>query len=325
MDKLQIPFEDKISEEASETYVFPFHRTKLSIAALTAAVFAISSYLCLLPIGTGIVVYSSEYRRLGIWILSMSGMILVLNILLITYVISIRNFRKRYQRYYNVLRFRRIQLMDDLSAYVGVNEKKVIRDLEYAIRKKLIPQGHFGTDHIFLLVSDEAYERYKEKQAVFDRYYQKQIEERARMNERTAQIQEILDQGEVYVKKIHESNDLIKDKLISQKLERMEKVVAMIFHETDINPDQADRLGMLLNYYLPSTEKLLESYIEIDERTVKTKSLDHTRREIEDALDLLNDSFEKMLDHFYREKEVDILSDISAMEKMMKQEGLTDR
>ena len=101
----------------------------------------------------------------------------------------------------------------------------------------------------------------------------------------------------------------------------MESVVSMIFHEVDVNPEQADKLGLFLNYYLPTTEKLLEAYIDLDEKEIKGKSLQKAQKEIELSLDTINDSFEKLLDKFYQEKELDIASDITAMEVIIKQEG----
>ena len=145
-----------------------------------------------------------------------------------------------------------------------------------------------------------------------------------RMKERTKEIQDILKQGQGYVDKIHESNVIIKDKIISQKLDRMENVVSMIFHEVDINPQHAEKLGMFMNYYLPTTEKLLEAYMEIDEKKIKRKSLERTKKDIEGAIDKLIESFEGLLDKFYQEKELDISTDISAMEILMKQDGLTE-
>lgn len=152
----------------------------------------------------------------------------------------------------------------------------------------------------------------------------KQVEERLRMKERTKEMQAIMDQGQGYIDKIHESNDIIKDKIISQKLHRMENVVSMIFHEVDVNPQNADKLGMFMNYYLPTTEKLLEAYIEIDEKQIKGKSLEKTKKDIEGAIDKIIDSFEGLLDKFYHEKEMDIATDISAMEILMKQDGLSE-
>ena len=104
----------------------------------------------------------------------------------------------------------------------------------------------------------------------------------------------------------------------------MESVVSMIFHEVDVNPNNADKLGRFMNYYLPTTEKLLEAYIDIDEKKVKGKSLEKTKKDIEGAIDKIIDSFEGLLDKFYQEKELDISTDISAMEVLMKQDGLTE-
>lgn len=79
-----------------------------------------------------------------------------------------------------------------------------------------------------------------------------------------------------------------------------------------------------MNYYLPTTEKLLEAYMEIDEKKIKRKSLERTKKDIEGAIDKLIESFEGLLDKFYQEKELDISTDISAMEILMKQDGLTE-
>ena len=78
------------------------------------------------------------------------------------------------------------------------------------------------------------------------------------------------------------------------------------------------------DYYLPTTEKLLETYIEIDEKQVKGTSLEKTKKDIDDAIDKIIDSFEGLLDKFYQQKELDIATDISAMEILMKQDGLIE-
>ena len=72
----------------------------------------------------------------------------------------------------------------------------------------------------------------------------KQIEERLRMKERTKEMQMIMDQGQGYVDKIHESNDIIKDKIISQKLDRMRNLIAVrTGSEYSPRPDEKDTSG----------------------------------------------------------------------------------
>lgn len=304
--------------------VFARRSSVVYIWVVVLCVVLICVYLSCLPIFVGTLVYSDDLGWFGLIGLIIVVMIFILNFIIGSRAIAMCRFNRRYDLYIKDLRFKNIELIDDLSAYSKIETKKVISDLNKAVKMKLIPQGHFGRDNIIFITNNEVYETYKGKQAVYDRYYRKQIEERLRMKERTKEIQDILNQGQGYVDKIHESNVIIKDKIISQKLARMENVVSMIFHEVDINPQHAEKLGMFMNYYLPTTEKLLEAYIEIDEKKIKRKSLERTKKDIEGAVDKLIESFEGLLDKFYQEKELDISTDISAMEILMKQDGLTE-
>lgn len=189
--------------------------------------------------------------------------------------------------------------MDDLAAYIKQSSNKVIADLKYAIKRKLIPEGHFGTDQMIILMSDDTYAKYQMHQTEFDRYYRKQLEERVRMEERSENIQSILNQGNIYIQAIRDSNAIIKDKEISQKLDKMEQIITTIFHEVDINPRQAGKLGKFLSYYLPTMDKLLKAYIEPGEKNVIGSNARKMRKEIEETLDTLNHAFEGILDKFY--------------------------
>ena len=154
---------------------------------------------------------------------------------------------------------------------------------------------------------------------------QNQIEDRNRMKERTDEIKQVIEKGNKYINKIHDSNVIIKDKAVTRQLDKMETIVSTIFHEVDVNPSQADSLGMFLNYYLPTTEKLLDAYITIGEKQITGKNLLKTQKEIENSLETIITAFENILEKMYEVHEMDIASDIAAMEIMMKQEGLTSK
>ena len=307
-----------------DKYVFEYNCPAVRTWGVVVSILFIALCLYYIPIYIGTVVYSDTFGMSALMGILVSVIVIAINSIVIAKKIREMHFNNRYNTYVKDLRFKNIELIDDLAVYSKVGPEKVIKDLNKAVKMKLIPQGHFGKDDLIFIVSDEVYEKYKDKQAVYDRYYRKQVEERLRMKERTKEMQAIMDQGQGYIDKIHESNDIIKDKMISQKLDRMENVVSMIFHEVDVNPQNADKLGMFMNYYLPTTEKLLEAYIEIDEKQIKGKSLEKTKKDIEGAIDKIIDSFEGLLDKFYHEKEMDIATDISAMEILMKQDGLSE-
>lgn len=270
-------------------------------------------------VGIGILRYSEKYRVFGIIELVASVIFIAYNIISILKAHKKKKFINRYKKYYGMLQFRKIVILEDLANFSKESKKDVIDDLNKAVEKKLIPEGHFGTNSSIFIISNEVFEKYKNKQSLYDRYYRKQIEERNRMMERTDEMKNIINQGNHYIDKIQESNKIIKDKVISQKLDKMEQIVRMIFHEVDINPKKIDKLGLCLNYYLPTMEKLLEAYIEICDNQVKSKGRAKSKKDIERALDTLNGTFEKILDKFYEEKEMDIASDIAVLEIMVKQ------
>lgn len=315
---------EKISDSFVEKERFVFEAPGIFrwvFLLLMGLIFSVA-YVYILLIAIGTTIFSNTYRLLGVVGILGAVFVLFFNVLMIRKAVMEIRFSRRYSHYHNILRYRSIEIVDDLADMIEVDRSTVESDLAKAVKNKIIPQGHFGRNNVIFMISDDVFERYMEKRAVYDRYFKNLIEERERMNMRTKETEELLEQGQEYVEKIRDTNDLIKDKEISNKLDRMEKVVAAIFHEVDINPVQSNKLGVFMGYYLPTTEKLLEAYVQLDEKEVKGKSAKKTKVDISKALDSINIAFESLLERFYEEQERDISSDIFAMEAIMKQEGL---
>ena len=315
---------EQLSRKNKERERFVFDALPISrwVILLLIGLFFNIGFVYFLMIAGGTFLYSSSYRMYGIYGVAITVAVFILNILVIQKAIKEIRFTRRYDNYQNVLRYKSMEIVDDLATMIEVDRKVVENDLNKAIKNKLIPQGHFGKKNVIFMVSDSVFNEYSKRRAVYDRYFNKLIEERNRMKKRTPETEDLLQQGHEYVEKIRDSNDIIKDKEISKKLDRMERVVATIFHEVDVNPAQANKLGVFMNYYLPTTEKLLESYIDLDEKTIGKASTEKTKLEISRALDSINEAFEGLLGRFYQEQERDVTSEIYAMEVIMKQEGL---
>lgn len=279
-------------------------------------------FLIFLPVAAGTYYYSSTYKAEGLFGLLAIAIIIVCNIFLCGKAIREIRFSKRYDHYRDVLKYRNIVIIDDLSNMVNINRDIVTKDLKKAVRIKLIPQGHFGMNELLFMVSEETFASYLASEASYNCYFEKILENRGEMQGRTQETEELLAQGEECLARIKDCNDIIKDKDVSDELDQMEKVVSAIFHEADVNPSQANRLGVFINRYLPTIEKLLESYIDMDEKKLKGNDIHNTQKEITKALDLINGAFESLLERFYEEQETDMVRDISAMEIVTKQEDL---
>ena len=90
------------------------------------------------------------------------------------------------------------------------------------------------------------------------------------------------------------------------------------------NPDSVNDMRRMMDYYLPTTMKLLEAYEELDVQPVQGENIISSKKEIEDTIDTLNIAFEKLLDSLFQDTAWDVSSDISVLHTMLAQEGLTE-
>ena len=119
---------------------------------------------------------------------------------------------------------------------------------------------------------------------------------------------------------IRELNDRIADEAISAKLDRMEQVSGQIFKAIEDDGEKRAAAGTFLNYYLPTTLKLLENYANFEEAGVSGENLSQAKAKIEKTMDSIVAGFEHQLDELYRTDAMDIDSDIRVMETMLRRD-----
>lgn len=79
-----------------------------------------------------------------------------------------------------------------------------------------------------------------------------------------------------------------------------------------------------MDYYLPMTVKLLNAYEDMDSQPIQGENIASSKKEIEDTIDTLNVAFEKLLDSVFEDTAIDVSSDISVLNTVLAQEGLTE-
>jgi 5-bromo-4-chloroindolyl phosphate hydrolysis protein len=175
------------------------------------------------------------------------------------------------------------------------------------------------------MLTEEIYKQYQEiRQQSEILRHQAEAEEGADAD-LPANARKIIKEGKEYIRTIHDFNDEIPGVEMSEKLYRLESTVDRIIEQVRQNPESASELSKLISYYLPTTVKLLKAYTELDKQTVNGENIVKTKKEIEDALDTINDAFERLLDSLFENMAWDVSSDISVMETMFAQDGLTER
>ena len=131
-----------------------------------------------------------------------------------------------------------------------------------------------------------------------------------------------MEKGQDYIRKIRACNDAISGEEISGKISHMEMLIQKIFDRVGEDPDSLDDINRMMEYYLPTTVKLLEAYQSLDEQPVQGENIRNSKAEIEQTLDTLNEAFEKLLDSLFEDVAWDVSSDISVLQTMLAQEGL---
>ena len=195
------------------------------------------------------------------------------------------------------------------------------------ISKGWFLQGHVDKQETCLITSNETYRQYEETQKALEQRSAEEAQKRRRESEKQSrinpQVQEVLDKGEAYIKKIHASNDAIPGEEISAKIAKMEQIVEQIFQRAEEHPEIIPDLKKMMDYYLPMTVKLLDAYEEMDRQPIQGETIRASKKEIEDTLDTLNEAFAKLLDSVFQDTAWDVSSDISVLHTMLAQEGLT--
>lgn len=236
----------------------------------------------------------------------------------------------RFKKYLRVLEGREFCNLTEIEVKVGKSHKYIVKDLEKMIKKGWFRQGHLDHQKTCLIVTDRMYQQYRQLETQKQTYeteekqrkqeYEKNQEERRQRL--SPEVRKVIEEGDAFVQKLRACNDAIPGEEISAKISHMEIVVDKIFDRVEQNPESVDDVRKLMEYYLPTTIKLLEAYEEMDDQPVGGENIQTAKAEIEATLDTLNVAFEKLLDSLFQTAAWDVSSDISVLNTMLAQEGL---
>ena len=133
------------------------------------------------------------------------------------------------------------------------------------------------------------------------------------------------DDFEDKLRQIRQLNEAIENGPVSEKIDRIGELTASIFRVVREKPERAEEVRKFMNYYLPTTLKLLKSYSLMEKQSYQGENIVASRKKIEDVLDTLVHAFEQQQDRLFRVEALDVESDISVLETMMTSDGLVEQ
>ena len=131
------------------------------------------------------------------------------------------------------------------------------------------------------------------------------------------------DDFEARLKEIRRLNDEIENPVVSERIDRIGALTASIFSVLREKPEHMDEVRKFMNYYLPTTFKLLKSYSLMEKQSYQGENIQASRRKIEDVLETLVHAFERQQDRLFQSEALDVETDINVLETMLSADGLT--
>lgn len=242
---------------------------------------------------------------------------------------------KKAERYVRLCGSKMYASLEELSNQTGRPVYRVRKDIRKILRKGIVPSAHIDRAGSCFMLNDVVYKQYMEAE---EARRQRELEQKdAELKNRKtpselvseargqqkSELEIMIAEGQSYIKQLRDMNDAIEGEVISAKLFQLEDLLKEIFARVQAEPEQMHRMHKVMDYYLPTTVKLLEAYKEFDDVSMPGADIVSAKDEIEKTIDTINAAFVELLNTLFQDKVFDITTDAQVLQTMLASEGLT--
>lgn len=244
-----------------------------------------------------------------------------------------RKLLKSAERYIQICGTKKYASIEELAVNSGKSDRQVRKELKKMMANGMFPEGHLDAQETCFILNDEIYRQYTETAQAFKMREQMEMEEKARKNipltpeqeEKRRQEQELqamITKGNEYIAKLRSLNDAIPGEEITQQLSQLESLLQQIFNRVKEEPEQMPRMEKLMDYYLPTTVKLVEAYVGFEKVENPGQDIQDAKAEIQKTLDIINEAFVELLNNLFQDAAFDATTDAQVLQTMLAREGL---
>lgn len=227
--------------------------------------------------------------------------------------------------------------IEDIALQTNQKPKAVLKDIKRMLNRGFFPEGHLDMQETCLMLDNKIYSEYLtlEKQRKIQEREKKAREKGKQRNpvaepvdiseqeDNQGELGTMIQEGQACIRNLRDMNDNIAGEEISAKLFRLENLLKEIFERLREHPEQQPQLKKFMNYYLPTTLKLVKSYEEFDSLSVQGEDILEAKAEIEKTLDTINSAFAELLNRLFQKSAFDVTTDAQVLQTMLANEGLT--
>ena len=138
------------------------------------------------------------------------------------------------------------------------------------------------------------------------------------------ELDALISERDKAVSEMRRLNDSIPGEKISAQIDHLEEMTQKIISHVVSHPEKLPQIRKFMNYYLPTTLKLLNAYDRMGAAGVEGENIAGTKGRIDAMMDTIVSAFDKQMDALFADEALDIATDITVMENLLKQEGLSE-
>ncbi len=165
--------------------------------------------------------------------------------------------------------------------------------------------------------------RKKEAAAEAEMKAKAQQQQKAQKKSYGPQIDPIIEEGNRALSEMGRLYMSIKDPDVRLKINEIMRITDKIVQDAIDDPSDIPQIKKFMNYYLPTTIKLLNSYDRMSSQGIEGENLDKSMKNINEMLDAAIVAYKKRLDSLFADQALDIETDIAVMNQMLAREGLS--
>ena len=175
---------------------------------------------------------------------------------------------------------------------------------------------------------EEEAERLRQQQAL--QRQRAEAEQKAREEARKIKLtgdpaaDAVITKGQEMVEQIRRENAAIPDPTLSAQMESVCEKCEQIFRSVSEAPSKASQVRKFMNYYLPTTLKMLANYRTMQNSGVSVQEMRSARETTVRGMNMILTACQKQIDNLHKENMMDISTDIDVLEQMLKRDGYTE-
>ena len=235
---------------------------------------------------------------------------------------------KDYTRFLRELGHNTVIPIRDLASSVQKSEEDTIKELMYMMNKGYFKQARIVENNSLFLLDIPTFKLYKNQKNQMQNLSHeenKKISQDASTKTNKDKAEEIIKITSKEITSINLDISRIKNRNFLEKVIEIKKTIENITNIIKRYPEKAYVLDKFIEYYLPTTVKLIDAYTEYEIMESNDSKIKNSLAEIESSIEIINEAFEKIQLELMEDRTMDIKTDIDTMKILLNQEGYLEK